>query len=394
MCPSFRATCDEKDSTRGRANALRLALAGEQPLQDLRSRWLYDVLDLCLMCKACKAECPSNVDMAKLKAEFLEVYYQGHLRPLGHWLMASIHRFYRLGAPAAAVVNWLQERRLVRWLLEKLGGIDRRRSMPPLHADHFRRWFHTRQRSEVRGQRSEVGRRVILLDDCFTTYNEPEIGQAAVQVLEQAGYTVELAGLTCCCRPMLSKGYLRHSRRLIQAQAPRLAERLTDGTPVLGLEPSCLLTLADEWPELVPGSETRRVAAAAELADAWLARQVQAGHCELKLAPRPGKHLLHGHCHQKALRGVGGTTAALRLVPGLEVNVLDAGCCGMAGSFGFEKEHYDLSVQIAELALLPALRADPDAAVVAPGTSCRHQIRDLDGRRALHPLEVLASALG
>jgi FAD/FMN-containing dehydrogenase/Fe-S oxidoreductase len=393
MCPSFRATCDEKDSTRGRANALRLALSGEQPLQDLRSRWLYDVMDLCLMCKGCKAECPSNVDLAKLKAEFLEIYYRHHLRPVGHWLMAGIHRFNRMGAPLAPVVNWLQERRLVRWLLEKLGGIDRRRSLPVLHADHFRRWFRDRKESGVRGQESGVSRRVILLDDCFTTFNEPQIGQAAVGVLERAGYAVELAGLDCCCRPMLSKGYLRHSRRLIQSQVPRLAERVADGTPILGLEPSCLLTLADEWPELVPGPDTRRVAAAAELADAWLARQVEAGRCELKLAPRPGKHLLHGHCHQKALRSVSGTAAALRLVPGLEVDVLDAGCCGMAGSFGFEKEHYDLSVKIAGLALLPALHAEPKANVVAPGTSCRHQIKDLDGRRALHPLEVLASAL-
>jgi Fe-S oxidoreductase len=406
MCPSFRATCDEKDSTRGRANALRLAVAGEQPLVDLRSRWLYDVMDLCLMCKGCKAECPSNVDLAKLKAEFLEIYYTHHLRPVGHWLMAGIHRFNRLAAPMAPVVNWVQQRRLVRWLLEKLGGIDRRRSLPVVHADHFRRWFRDRksrtdfqsvlppERTDWKSVRqSGVKGRVVLLDDCFTTFNEPEIGQAAVRVLERAGYTVELAGLNCCCRPMLSKGYLRQSRRLIQAQVPRLAERVADGTPILGLEPSCLLTLADEWPELVPGPDTRRVAAAAELADAWLARQVEAGRCELKLTPRPGKHLLHGHCHQKALRGVGGTAAVLRLIPELEVNVLDAGCCGMAGSFGFEKEHYDLSVKIAGLALLPALRAEPGAEVVAPGTSCRHQIKDLDGRRALHPLEVLASAL-
>jgi FAD/FMN-containing dehydrogenase/Fe-S oxidoreductase len=397
MCPSFRATCDEKDSTRGRANALRLALAGEHPLKEMRSRWVYDVLDLCLMCKACKSECPSNVDMAKLKAEFLHLYYQGRPRPIGHLLMGRIHQVYRLGAWAAPLVNWLQERRLLRWLLEKAAGIDRRRSMPPLHRDHFRRWF-ARHQAESRKQRAEGGKlpergRVLLLDDCFTTFNEPEIGQAAVRVLEAAGYTVELAGLTCCCRPMVSKGFLHSSRRLIQAQVPRLAQRLADGTPLLGLEPSCLLTLADEWPELVPGPETQCVAAATELADGWLANQVKAGHCELKLTPRPGQCVLHGHCHQKALRGAGGSAAALRLVPGLDVSVLDAGCCGMAGSFGFEKEHYDLSVKVAELSLLPALSAAPEAMVAAPGTSCRHQIKDLAQRRALHPLEVLAAAV-
>jgi Fe-S oxidoreductase len=388
MCPSFRATLDEKDSTRGRANALRLALAGEQPLRELRSHWVYDVLDLCLMCKGCKAECPSNVDLAKLKAEFLSFYYEEKSRPLGHRLMAQVHRLNRLGAPFAPLVNWLQERRPLRWLLEKGAGIDRRRSLPPLHRDHFRRWFHRRRNGPA-----EPHARVLLLDDCFTSYNEPEIGRAAVGVLERAGYVVELVGFACCGRPAISKGMLRDARALIQAQAPALAQRVADGAPILGLEPSCLLTLADEWPELVPGPETKRIAAAAKLADGWLAEQVKAGRCSLELRPRPGKCVLHGHCHQKALVGAGGSAAALRLVPGLEVAVLDAGCCGMAGSFGFEKEHYDLSVKIAGLQLLPALAAEPNALVTAPGTSCRHQIKDLAKRRALHPLEVLAEQI-
>jgi Fe-S oxidoreductase len=235
---------------------------------------------------------------------------------------------------------------------------------------------------------------VLLLDDCFTTFNEPEIGKAAVRVLEHAGYSIELAGLTCCCRPMISKGFLSQARELIQKQAPSLARRIADGTPILGLEPSCLLTLADEWPELVPGPETQLIAAAAELADGWLARQAKLGHCELKLKSLPEKCLVHGHCHQKALVGIGGTKAALDLVPDLKAVTLDTGCCGMAGSFGFEKEHYDLSVAIANLSLMPELDKDPDALVVAPGTSCRHQIKDLAGRRALHPLEVLDRGLG
>jgi FAD/FMN-containing dehydrogenase/Fe-S oxidoreductase len=389
MCPSFRATRDEKDSTRGRANALRLALTGAEPLKALRSQWVYDVLDLCLMCKGCKAECPSNVDLAKLKAEFLHFYYEGRPRPLGQVLMARIHRLNRLGAPAAPLLNWFQGRRWVRWLLEKVAGIDRRRSLPPLHAGHFRRWFRRHQPAPPAGRYG----RVLLLDDCFTTFNEPEIGRAAVRVLEAAGYTVELAGLACCGRPMISKGFLPAARELIHDQLPRLARRLGEGVPLLGLEPSCLLTLTDEWPELVPGPEARRVAAAGQLAEGWLARQAKAGHCDLKLVPRPEKCLLHGHCHQKALVGVGGTVAALRLIPFLDVAALDAGCCGMAGSFGFEKEHYDLSVAVANLALLPALKAEPEVMVVAPGTSCRHQIKDLAGRRALHPLEVLAEQI-
>jgi FAD/FMN-containing dehydrogenase/Fe-S oxidoreductase len=389
MCPSFRATQDERDSTRGRANALRLALAGKQPLRDLRSRWLYDVFDLCLMCKACKSECPSNVDMAKLKAELLHLYYKGRSRPLGHLLFTQVRRFNRLAASLAPLVNRLQELRPLRWLMEQVAGIDRRRSLPPLHANHLRRWFSRHRR---KAPPARLGR-VLLLDDCFTTFNEPAIGRAAVRVLERAGYGVELAGLACCGRPMISKGFLTEVRQLVQDQAPSLAGRLEEGTALLGLEPSCLLTLVDEWPELLPSAETRKIAAAADLADVWLAREAKAGRCHLDLHPLEKQVLLHVHCHQKALRGTKGTAAALSLVPNLDVNVLDTGCCGMAGSFGFEKEHYDLSVAVAQLSLLPALASAPAATVAAPGTSCRHQIKDLAGRHALHPMQILEAAL-
>jgi Fe-S oxidoreductase len=303
--------------------------------------------------------------------------------------MAHIGQLNRLGAPFAAIANWLQDTGIARWLLEKGAGFDRRRSLPHLHADHFRRWFARHKPAPQAGQRGKV----LLLDDCFTTFNEPAIGQAAVRVLEAAGYRVELAGLVCCGRPMISKGMLHQSRRLVLDQLPRLAKRVADNTPILGLEPSCILTLADEWVDLAPGPDARRVAAVSELADVWLAKQAADGRCDISLSARPGKHLVHVHCHQKALRGVKGTAAALKMVPGFEMNMLDVGCCGMAGSFGYEREHYDLSVQIANLALLPALKAEPEATVVAPGTSCRHQIKDLAGRRALHPLEVLAAGL-
>ncbi|MGH7173505.1 MAG: (Fe-S)-binding protein, partial [Gemmataceae bacterium] len=387
MCPSYRASRDEKDTTRGRANALRLALAGQQPLAN--NREVHEVLDLCLMCKGCKAECPSNVDVAKHKAEFLQIYYQNRSRPLSHWLLAGVHRMNRLGAPLAPLVNFLQSRRSLRWMLEKVAGIDRRRSLPSLHRRHFRHWFARHTPDAAAGTRGSV----LLLADCFTTYNEPDIGRAAVRVLERAGYTVELADLVCCGRAMISKGFLHETRTLIQEQAAGLAQRLADGTPLLGLEPSCLLTLADEWTELLPGTPTRSIASAAHLADDWLARQVQNGSCELKLRPRPEQCVLHGHCHQKALLGTGGSAAALRLVPQLDVTVLDTGCCGMAGSFGFEREHYDLSVRIANLALLPALAKAPEAIVTATGTSCRHQIKDLARRQARHPLQVLQEQL-
>jgi Fe-S oxidoreductase len=299
-----------------------------------------------------------------------------------------MHDFNRMGSRFAPLINLVQWLWPTRWFLEKTAGIDRRRSLPRLRAWHFRRWFARRRARNAKPN----GQRVLLLDDCFTTFNEPKVGKAAVRVLEATGCSVELAGLTCCGRPMISKGFLKEAQALVQAQAPGLARRLADGAPLLGLEPSCLLTLADEWRELVPGADTQSIAAAADLADNWLAKESEQGRC-LNLRPRAAACVLHGHCHQKALVGVAGSAAALRMIPELDVTVLDAGCCGMAGSFGFEKEHYDLSVRIANLALLPALAAAPEATVVAPGTSCRHQILDLARRRALHPLEVLAEQL-
>ena len=231
----------------------------------------------------------------------------------------------------------------------------------------------------------------MLLDDCFTTYQEPQIGRAAVTLLERAGFGVELANV-CCGRAMLSKGFLTDARKLAREGIAKLDRFASAGVPILGLEPSCILALSDEWPELVPGPAAKRVAAAAEMADGWLARQVSDNALSLEIAPLAGKALLHPHCHQKALVGSKGTASALKLIRGLDLTVLDAGCCGMAGAFGYEKQHYDISVKIANLELVPAVSANPSAAIIATGTSCRHQIRDLTGRRALHPLEVLAGA--
>ncbi|MBY0458482.1 MAG: hypothetical protein K2V38_14175, partial [Gemmataceae bacterium] len=241
-------------------------------------------------------------------------------------------------------------------------------------------------RSELR-----VPRSVVLLDDCFTTYQEPHIGRAAVTVLERAGFRVQLAGV-CCGRAMMSKGFLVAARKLAREGIAELDRFASQGIPILGLEPSCVAALTDEWPELVPEPAAKRVASAAELAEGWLARQVRDHGLSLDIPPRAGQALLHPHCHQRALGGLKGTVEALKLVSGLEVSTLDAGCCGMAGAFGYEKEHYDVSVKIANLELVPALAGSPDALVVATGTSCRHQIRDLTGRTALHPLEVLAGA--
>jgi len=381
MCPSYRATRDERDSTRGRANALRHAL---NEGADLRQRWLHEVFDLCLMCKACKTECPSNVDVGKMKAEFLQLYYTGRTRPLDHWLVGGVPYLHPLFSWMAPVFNTLQNASLSRWLLEKLAGIDRRRSLPALHFQHFRRWFAHHRPAPTAGTRGNV----LLLADCFTTYQEPNIGRSAVQLLEAAGFRVRLADLFCCGRVWISKGFLRHAKAWVQTQASSLARKLTPDTVLLGLEPSCLLSLVDEWPELLPGPDTRRIAAAARLADDFLAERG-----ELRLRPREETCVLHGHCHQKALLGPQAGAALLRQVPGLRVEILDAGCCGMAGAFGFERTHYELSEKIANLALLPSLKKRPEALVAAPGTSCRHQIHDLAQRHALHPLEIVAQQL-
>lgn len=394
MCPSYRATRDERDSTRGRANALRLAIAGDQasgptrPEQPLRQRWLHEVMDLCLSCKACKSECPSNVDLAKLKAEFQHAYYTNRPRPPAHYLAANIHRLAPLAAATAPLANRVGRVPLVRWLMEKVVGIDRRRSLPAFHYQHLHRWFRSRLQPTPP---PDPSRRVILLDDCFTTYNEPHIGQAAVTVLQRAGFTVELAGIECCGRPAISKGFLTQALRLARQGVRRLASRLSEGVPILGLEPSCVAALADEWPELVSSGAAQRVAAAAVPVDIWLAEQLRSGRASLPLRRTAQRYLLHVHCHQRALWGTQGATALLRAVPGLDFATLDAGCCGMAGSFGYEREHYDLSVQIAGLELLPALRAEPEAQLVAAGTSCRHQVHDLARRQVLHPMELLAT---
>lgn len=383
MCPSFMATGDEEHSTRGRANALRMVLSGELPHQELTGENLYRTYDLCLQCKGCKAECPSNVDVAKLKSEFLSHYYQANGAPWGARAMAHVARLNRLGSALAPLSNWAAglpgAGRIGEWLL----GIDRRRRLPRWDRDHFRRWFARRGSSHTAAPRGPI----VLLDDCLTSYQEPQVNRAAVEVLERAGYRVELAGIECCGRAMISKGFLADAQRLAAANIDRLLPWAEQGVPIVGCEPSCLLALVDDYRELVPGAAAGRLAGAARLIDSHL----MAEKIELSLRPAPGEIVLHGHCHQKALVGAADTQRLLERLPGATVRLIDSGCCGMAGSFGYE--HYDLSMTIGERVLFPAIRSRPEAAVVAPGTSCRHQIADGAGRRALHPIELIRQHL-
>jgi FAD/FMN-containing dehydrogenase/Fe-S oxidoreductase len=387
MCPSYMATKDEEHSTRGRANALRAVLSGRLPAKEFTGRRLYEVMDLCLECKGCKAECPSNVDMAKLKYEFLHHYYSANGLPLRNRLFGRIARMNRLGSRLPGLFNWLSSLAPSRWALEKLAGIDRRRPLPALAAQTFTDWFagHTPPSAAPRGE-------VVLFHDTFTTYNVPEIARAAVGVLEAAGYRVVLVDRKCCGRPLISKGMLGEAREHARWNVERLAPYARRGVPIVGLEPSCLLTLRDETVDLVRTDDARAVAKQSFLFEEFLMRERGRG-LELAFGAQGKKALLHGHCHQKALVGTAPTVAALRWA-GFDVQEVDSGCCGMAGSFGFEREHYDISISLGNRRLAPAVKAAPaETEIVAPGISCRQQIQHLAGRRAKHPAEVLLESL-
>jgi FAD/FMN-containing dehydrogenase/Fe-S oxidoreductase len=387
MCPSYMITRDEEHSTRGRANALRMVLSGQLAPSELTGKRLYATMDLCLECKGCKAECPSNVDMAKLKYEFLHHYYQANGLPLRNRLFGRIADVSRMGARWPALANWLSRLALHRWLLEKIAGIDRRRPLPTLASETFTEWFRRRS-SPANAPRGEV----VLFHDTFVTYNTPEIGRAAVDLLERVGYRVVLADRKCCGRPLISKGMLADAREHVRWNVERLSPYVARGVPIVGLEPSCLLTLRDESVDLLRTDEARAVARASFLLEEFLMRERQRG-LELVFDGRGGQVLLHGHCHQKAIAGTAATAAVLRWA-GFEVTEVDSGCCGMAGSFGFEREHYDLSVALGNRRLVPAVKSEPATTqIVAPGVSCRQQIEHLSSRRARHPAELLRDAI-
>ncbi len=390
MCPSFMATRDEEHSTRGRANALRAAMAGDLGPEGFTSPRLYEVLDLCLECKACKSECPSNVDMARLKAEFLAHYHRRHGLPLGKRLIADTRQHARSASRLAWLANAAAGSFPVRWLLEKAAGVDRRRRLPRLASPTLTRWFAKRKAPAVAAGSTPVA----LLADTFTEYFQPQVGQAAIGVLEALGFEVTLLGGGCCGRPLISTGQLERAERESEALLERL-EALEPDVPVVVLEPSCLATLADDLCDLGRLADRwKPLAARLASLEGLLASPAHFPRLAERLGPGPARLLLHGHCQQKALFGTAATRKVLGALADCSLQELDAGCCGMAGSFGYEKEHYALSEKIGARRLFPAVKnLDYGDAVVAPGFSCRAQIHHFTGRRALHPAEVLAAAL-
>jgi FAD/FMN-containing dehydrogenase/Fe-S oxidoreductase len=392
MCPSYIATRNEEDSTRGRANALVKVLTEPDPHAALGDDRLHEVLDLCLMCKACKSECPLGVDMAALKSEALAHRHDTHGIPLRSRVFGSIRRLNRLGSATAPLSNLPGRVTVLRRLLERALGITAARPLPTFHRGNLVRWF--RRRSAVTGAAS-LGS-VTFLADSFTTYTEPAIGRAAIMLLERVGYDVRLESTGCCGRASISKGLLDDARKQASGLSAALAAT-EPGSPIVGCEPSCILTLRDEHRTLLPDTpSTRDIANRAQLVDELLVSAIDAGHLPLRedswLAGR--RILFHGHCHQKAEVGTGATMDLLRRIPGAKVEELDAGCCGMAGSFGFESEHYDLSMTVGADRLFPAITAaGEDTVIAATGVSCRQQIFHGTQRSAWHPVELVLEAL-
>jgi FAD/FMN-containing dehydrogenase/Fe-S oxidoreductase len=393
MCPSYRVTMDEQHVTRGRANSLRLALSGQLGPDALTSDDLYATLDLCVSCKGCRRECPTGVDVARMKAEFLHHYRECHGLPAKERLIAYLPRYAPYASRLAPLMNLRDRIPGLARLSEGALGFSARRTLPAWRRDPF----SGTKNPSLKGD----GRDVVLLVDTFNRYFEPENARSALRVLEAAGYRVHSADPKdtrplCCGRTFLAGGLLEEARREAARTQEALRRFVEADVPVVGLEPSCLLTLRDEFAALLPGDASERLARRSMLIGEFLCAERHAGRLDLPLRALPYvKALVHGHCHEKAFGAMAAVTGMLRLIPGLEVEAIESSCCGMAGAFGYEASHFEISMRMAELSLLPAVRAAPaDAALVADGTSCRHQIRDGAGREALHAVRLLDQALG
>ncbi|MFM8803961.1 MAG: (Fe-S)-binding protein, partial [Planctomycetia bacterium] len=424
MCPSYMATLDEDHTTRARANVLRQALSQTPREADPWARpELAAVMDLCLSCKACKSECPSNVDMARLKAEWQQHVHDVRGVPLRTRLVAGSAAALRRASLAPWAYNLAVSAPGVSRVVKRLLGFAAGRSLPPVHATTLSAWLKRRQKrgqEEKRGQAPfatqnepvpfshpqqkvpvpcshPVGRVHLFIDEFTDTLDVP-VGIKAVELLESLGYEVVVPRHVDSGRAQLSKGLVREARGLAARNVELLADVVTDDAPLVGIEPSAILGFRDEYPDLVPerlAAAAKRLATRALLIDEVLAREAAAGRIgAASFTEQPRRIRLHGHCHQKALSSLAATTQALSLPRNYSVETIPSGCCGMAGSFGYEREHFELSLQIGELVLFPAVRAAPaEVLIAAPGTSCRHQIKDGTGRTALHPVEILHAAL-
>lgn len=393
MCPSFMATRNEKDTTRARANILREFLTRSDKANRFNHEEIYEVMDLCLSCKGCKSECPSNVDMAKLKAEFLQHYYDANGVPFRSRLIANFTKSAKLGALMPGLYNFAVKYKPISSVIKKISGFAVERSLPTVYKTTLRSWYQKRQKAEGVG-----GKAVHFFCDEFTNYNDTEIGIKAILLLEKLGYEVIMPEHEESGRTWLSKGLVRDAKKIINKNIVALHPLITDDKPLVGVEPSAILTFRDEYIDLADDDlfETaKELSKKVFTIEEFIAGEIDKGNITAQQFKTEKRNIkLHGHCQQKALSSVAPTVKMLSLPENFSVTTIPSGCCGMAGSFGYEKEHYDLSMKIGELVLFPAVRNKPgDTIIAAPGTSCRHQIKDGTKVLAKHPVEILYEAL-
>ncbi len=396
MCPSYMATHDEDKTTRARANILREFISKPGQKNPFDHEEIYHALDLCLMCKGCKSECPSSVDMTKLKAEFLQHYYEAHGVPLRSWLIANISRVNRLGSLMPSVYNFVQRNKFLSGLNAKIFGFAPQRKFPLLSKMPLDKWFV--KNSKRLGNRTRSNGKIYLFNDEFTRFNDTDVGIKTIMLLTKLGYEVVLPKHLESARTYLSKGLVKKAKAIANTNIRLLKDKISTEIPLVGIEPSAILTFRDEYLELADESlrkAARRLAENSLMIDEFLEREINAGKIQIEQFTTAKKHIkLHGHCHQKSLASTKPTLFVLGFPENYTVEEIPSGCCGMAGAFGYEKEHYDLSMKVGELVLFPAVRnSNKETLIAAPGTSCRHQIKDGTDRTALHPVEILYDAL-
>lgn len=391
MCPSFMATRNEKDTTRARANMLRQFLTNSTKQNRFDHEEIKEVMDLCLSCKGCKTECPSSVDVAKMKAEFLQHYYDTNGAPFRSHVIANFTKSQQLGSLVAPLYNFVSQNSLVSGLIKRVVGFAPERSLPTVSGTTLRSWVNKQAPAKN-------SKKVYLFCDEFTNYNDTEIGKTAYKLLTALGYEVLVPPHKESGRTYLSKGFVKEAKKLANANVTMLKDLISDEIPLLGIEPSAIITFRDEYLTLVDENlrnAANKLAKNALMIDEFLVLEVEKGSIHADQFTAEKQHIkLHGHCYQKAFHLVGYTEKLLSLPVNYSVEVIPSGCCGMAGSFGYEREHYEVSMKVAELVLLPAVRkADSSTIIAAVGTSCRHQIKDGVGRTSYHPVEILYNAL-
>lgn len=394
MCPSYMATRNETDTTRARANILREMLTRSDKANPFAHDEIKEVLDLCLSCKGCKSECPSNVDMGKLKQEWQYQYYKEKGVPLRNKLIANFPNSMKLAAMVPWGYNLTFGNKLTGNIAKSVIGFAPKRSMPKLSPVAWDKWFQKEFKQEI----AEPKKIVYFFIDELINYNESEIGITAMKLLDKLGYEVKYLQHKASGRTYLSKGLLEEAKNLAEFNVNLYKGKISEDTPLIGIEPSAILTFRDEYPDLLRGemkAAANEIGAHTFMIEEFLAKELEAGNIDLSLFTEKKQLVkLHGHCQQKALSSMVPVKKILSKMGGYEVQLIPSGCCGMAGSFGYEKEHYELSMQIGELVLFPTVRQQPEEVIIAAaGTSCRHQIKDGTGRKSKHPVELIWEAI-